>query len=76
MASSNEVVYTLTGNNLGESEKAVKFEVFQLSGTDLDSPITQWFPKSQIRKMFRDPNTPNTDWIIVTEWILRQKQMV
>ena len=72
----HDAVITITGNKLGESEKAVKFRVHSISENELDPPKTEWFPLSQIEKMSTDPNNINQDWMVVSEWILKTKGMI
>ena len=76
MSKAHDVVHTITGNKLGESEKAIKFRVHEISGTPLDQTKTEWFPLSQIDKIFTDPNNINCDSMIVSEWILQQKGLI
>lgn len=73
MNTSTKTVYvTLTGRRLGETEKAVRFRVQKLGEQDIE-PTTEWFPLSQISKMYKDPLSVNNDWIMVAEWIVDQK---
>ena len=76
MSRPHSAVHTIVGNKLGESEKAIKFRVHEISGTLLDQTKTEWFPLSQIEKMFTDPNNINYDSMVVSEWILQQKGMI
>ena len=74
--SRHNIVHTITGNKIAESDKAVKFRVHAISETELEFPKTEWFPLSQIEKMFTDPNNINQDTMVVSEWILKQKGML
>lgn len=67
---------TVTGNKLGETGKAVRFQILEVSGVPLEHPRTEWFPFSQIDKMFTDPNEVGKDYLIVSEWILQEKGIV
>lgn len=73
----NETVYTLTGKNLGESAKAVKFRINQIGTDTLVSPKIEWFPFSQVSKMYKHDNQAEdgNDYIIVSKWIMDQKKM-
>ena len=76
MSRPHSAVHTIVGNKLGESEKAIKFRVHKISGIPLDQTKTEWFPLSQIDKIFTDPNNINCDSMIVSEWILQQKGLI
>jgi len=66
---------TLSGTRLRETDKAVQFSVHSISGRKLDCPpIVSWFPFSQMEKLGREkPGEEGEDWIIVSEWIVKQK---
>lgn len=72
----NSIYISVVGNHLGESAKAVKFECKEIDGTPLDSPKTEWFPLSQVNKIFRDPVSQDTDYLMASQWILEQKGLV
>lgn len=64
---------TLSGTKLRETDKAVQFQVVAISGNKLEKEITTWFPFSQMEKSFTSPDSSSEDWIIVSEWIVKQK---
>jgi hypothetical protein len=69
---------TVLGSKLGSSEKAVRFmvkEIVGISDPKIDLKSIQWFPYSQISKTFTDPNKVDQDYLIVSEWIIKQKQL-
>lgn len=82
MSRPSEPTYTLTGHHLGESAKAVKFQVFSIkrdsTGEELEQEDqkTQWFPFSQIQKITRSEDPEDMDTLTVKEWILIQKEMI
>jgi hypothetical protein len=63
------------GRILGESDKAIKFKIFDVS-LDIQDQIV-WFPLSQTRSIHRTYSAINGtyDEIVVTEWIARQKNL-
>jgi hypothetical protein len=66
---------TLSGTKLRETDKAVQFSVHSISGRKLDCPpIVSWFPFSQTEKSYTCPDDSGEDWIIVSEWIVKQKK--
>lgn len=71
-----ETLVTVTGNNLGESAKAIRFEITHISGEPLEKPVVTWFPISQTRKIFKNPNVTGEDTLTVTEWIMIQKELI
>lgn len=68
------VHHTIKGTILRETEKALQFRVDSISGEDIDSK-TEWFPKSQIDKQFTS-KVDGEDWLLVSEWILQQKELM
>lgn len=72
----SSVLITITGTKICETGKAVKFDTTHISGEPLEKPRTEWFPFSQIEKMFTDPATTGNDTLTVKEWILKEKGMV
>lgn len=67
---------TVTGTYLGESAKAIQFNITQIGSTPLDKPITTWFPFSQIEKIYKSPKEIGKDYLVVSEWILIQKDLL
>lgn len=69
--------YTLQGYNLGETGKAVKFEIHQINGTPLEHPKSEWFPFSQMKSSTKAaPGSDEFDNLVVSEWICKQKSLV
>jgi len=67
---------TVTGSRLGETGKAVKFEIQKIGEIPVEPSITTWFPFSQVDKSFTNPNETNNDYLIVSEWILKEKGLL
>ena len=65
---------TLSGTWLRETDKAVYFEVRAISGSPIDPHQSEWFPFSQAEKWHKSPDGDGGDWIIVSEWIVKQKK--
>ena len=76
MRKAYDVVHMITGTKLGESEKAIKFRVHEISGIPLGQTKIEWFPLSQIDKIFTDPSNINCDSMLVSVWILQQKGLI
>lgn len=74
--SRTEILSTVTGTWIAESTKAVRFKVTQVGAEVLETPVWEWFPQSQIRKLTKDPKIADQDTLVVTEWILRQKGLI
>ena len=71
-----DTVHTIKGTFLGpETAKAVQFRVDSISGVPLDESTTQWFPLSQVKKMMRTKED-GQDEMVVSEWILQQKELL
>lgn len=68
-------VISLKGSWLRESDKAVLFSITEVSGTPLEKPVSTWFPFSQMLRSSKDPNKPNADTIVVSQWIFNQKDI-
>jgi len=70
--------YTLQGKNLGETAKALKFEIEGINGAPVDvEPKAQWFPLSQIKSITTaTPDSDKQDEIKVSEWILMKKEII
>ena len=71
-----DVLVTITGTHLAESAKAIKFQVLKIDGTPIDPPKTEWFPFSQVRKIFKNPHATGEDYLMATEWICKAKELV
>ena len=75
-SSKHQSLITLTGTHLGESAKAIRFRVTQVGNDPLDPPKCEWFPFSQVEKIHTDKNLEGADWIMVSEWICKQKELI
>ena len=74
---STESTMMITGRYLGETAKAVRFAVHQVNGEHLLTPQSEWFPFSQIERSCIDPEgTEATDYLIISEWIAKQKDLL
>lgn len=78
MTINKDPTFTLSGNILGETEKAIRFSIHTLQedGTsfiqNLPESKTEWFPLSQTRSITH-ALPGETDQIRVTKWILSAK---
>ena len=68
-------VVTLIGTKLRETGKAAQFEIHQIGDLKYDPPKTEWFPFSQIAKMTHNPAITPSDIMVVSKWILKEKQL-
>lgn len=68
--------YNIKGTILSESPKAIKFEVCSINGAPLDEPITEWFPLSQTKSIFRESEVLGEDVLTITKWIAETKNLV
>lgn len=79
---STTVYTTLTGFIVAETEKAVLFEVHEISGSPVADPVREWFPLSQLSKIVRaskqaEPGSREAmDWILAAEWLCLKKGLV
>lgn len=71
----HDSVHTIAGHRMYETEKAVQFRIDAVSSVPLKVPRVEWFPFSQITKSFTDPASDCSDWLIVSGWILEQKNI-
>jgi hypothetical protein len=67
---------TVTGTKLSESAKAIQFKVDSVQGEPLDKPVVTWFPFSQTAKIFTKPEVQGEDYLIVSEWLCKQKDLL
>ena len=73
----NTVVHTIEGRYLRETGKACQFRVIKISGEELEEEKTEWFPFSQVTKIIKQkPGSLEPDSLIVSEWILKQKELI
>jgi hypothetical protein len=79
---STTVYTTLTGFIVAETEKAILFEVREISGSPVADPVREWFPLSQVSKIVRAPKNAEPgsreamDWILAAEWLCLKKGLV
>lgn len=68
------------GYILGSSNKAIKFECYQLQGLSVcderGTPRTEWFPLSQCTRWYKTKEINEMDWIEVPNWLLKKKEML
>ena len=77
MSRQEEPIYTLKGYHLGETAKAVHFEVHEIHGRKLEIPKKEWFPFSQMKSSLKAaPDSGEFDEIVVKEWILKAKNLL
>ena len=74
MATPTEFI-KLTGTKLRETEKAVHFQVDEVSDEPLEDSVTYWFPISQISSQTTG-TAYGKDIIKVAKWICVQKELV
>lgn len=72
----NDIVHTCFGTKIAETGKALKFKVVKIGECPLEPTREEWFPFSQIKKTYVSPNTVDGDYIIVSEWILKEKGII
>ena len=72
----NQVYIGIKGTHMGESAKAVKFSINEIEGEVFDPPKTEWFPFSQITRIFKDPNSVGNDSLMASEWLCKQKGLI
>ena len=74
MATPTEFI-KLTGTKLRETEKAVHFQVDEVSDEPLEDSVTHWFPISQISSQTTG-TADGKDIIKVAKWICQSKELV
>lgn len=76
MARTGNIYRALSGQILGETEKAIRFQVHAPDHTKHGS--TEWFPISQMASIHRcyDEIEGTFDILMLSEWILGQKSML
>ena len=72
----NTTYITLTGTILADTGKAIRVQVTHMSGEKLSQSQTEWIPVSQCSKMFKNPNESGKDWVMVAEWICKEKKLL
>lgn len=86
VARPTEPTYRLSGYNLGETGKAVRFQCFKINGAPAfeEDSKTEWFPMSQVKSMTKVPasrrvegdSNGEMDELVVKEWILKAKEWI
>lgn len=65
------VSYTsMRGKVIRETEKAVLFNVMEISGAPIEPPASQWFPISRMQKRITNPNAEDQDTMMVESWLI------
>lgn len=78
----NPAEHKLTGRHLGETARALKFQMETINGRPFveccpDQKDTQWFPLTQIVNITKAaPTSDDPDAITVKHWIMREKGLV
>lgn len=76
----NTPTYVITGENLGSTDKAVKFKIADINGVlfepEEDIPVVQWFPLSQVIKSALNRDYADRDILVVKEWIMTKKGLI
>lgn len=72
----SDVKHTIYGTKLAETAKACKFSITKIGEVVLAKEQVEWFPYSQIDKTFTDPQATGADWMIVSDWILKEKNLL
>jgi hypothetical protein len=68
--------YSLQGYVMNETSKAVNFAIHQINGVPLEPISVQWFPLSQTKSKYVAHEDGEFDNLIVTEWIMKQKDLL
>jgi hypothetical protein len=71
----NSSQFSLQGYILGESSKAIQFGIESINGLPLDEQNIQWFPLSQTKSIYRGSGDEQ-DCIVVSRWIMEQKELI
>lgn len=72
-----DVYVTIKGSLTGrETDKAIQMLVQEVVGSTLEEEKLEWFPFSQVQKVFRNKLVNKPDELFVKEWILQQKGMI
>ena len=65
----------IEGYHLGESSKAVKFGIHQINGQPLAETKTEWFPFSQVSKIYQAKGA-EFDSLTCSDWICKTKGLI
>jgi hypothetical protein len=68
--------HSLQGYIITETTKAIQFSVESIDGATLDETTLQWFPLSQTKSIFRSNGSEEQDCIVVTDWIMKTKELI
>mgnify|MGYP006921319886 CR=1 FL=1 len=74
--SSNDPKITIYGTKVAETARAVRFTIRAIGTAALDSPKSEWFPLSQVSKIVTNPDEAGRDYLVVSEWIMKQKELL
>jgi hypothetical protein len=66
---------TIRGQIGRETDKAIQFTVQAIGNDDIEEEPTEWFPLSQVEKIWRNKGT-TPDEMQVSEWILKAKGLI
>lgn len=74
---SNDTIITLEGFAHAETGKAVQFEIYKIGDEHMGAPKKEWFPFSQVKRIVRQPkNSQEMDTLVVSEWIMKAKELI
>lgn len=76
MSRQANVFVSIRGTKGYETAKAVHFTVHEISGEPVIPAKAHWFPFSHVEKMTTDSNSVEQDTMLVTEWILKAKELI
>ncbi len=67
----------LTGKYLRETEKACQFLIETINGVETDDTVevNQWFPYSQVVSITHG-KLDEADTLVVSKWIMQQKELL
>lgn len=68
-------VATIYGKIIRESDKAILFEIHKLGNAKLGEIKSEWFPLSQVTKIYSDSNNSNESYLVVSQWIIDKKDI-
>ena len=71
-----DTVRAVQGTIQRESDKAILIAISSIGDRPFKKIRNEWFPFSQVSKIFRDPNQRGADYIIASEWIIAQKGLM
>lgn len=60
---------TVRGTVIKETEKAVYFQVCEISGSPIEV-ASEWFPLSRIEKRLTDPKHEQSDTMVIESWLI------